>query len=227
MDLQGALVKMFTTMADVGSAEDKERLQIQAGRCTLEQWKRQHQLRVGISGGLAGAAGFLAGPFHVAAMGADLTFLVHTCGRACFGIGHILGRELDYETDMDYILGIWVGEAQPASAVASGAFADSVASKVGPELVGQAAVKMTAKVATKVGGKLVPKATTKILPKVAAKAAAKLSAKLATKGVLGAIPGLGAAASGGVNLWLLNDLMDAAETFYRAEYIVLSEDLAA
>lgn len=58
----------------------------------------------------------------------------------------------------------------------------------------------------------------------ASKAATKLTAKLAAKTGFGWIPLIGGVVSAGINWWLLSGLLDAAETYYKSDYIVLKDD---
>jgi hypothetical protein len=200
--------------------ESPEELQRRACAASLEDWRAASLAKVS---GVGALAGLLGGPVGLALEAGDLAFLFATGGKACFGIGYILGADVNTDEDIHSILAIWTGAAEAASGIAVG--------KVGFKVGSKAAVKAGAKVGAKVAGKIIAKSlmktNSKLAAKLAAKVGAKLAAKLATKAGTKWIPFVGGAVSAGINFWVIDGLMDAAEQYYRAEYVVLSDELAA
>lgn len=83
-------------------------------------------------------------------------------------------------------------------------------------LLNKVGVKVGAKGISKMAMKLGAKAGGKLATDVATKMGIKIGAKITTKGVLGIIPFVGAAAAAGINAYFVNDIASAAKKYYRA-----------
>jgi hypothetical protein len=185
-----------------------------ARRYTVREWKRRS---VGKVAGVGGLTGVLGGPVGIALEGADIAYLLAACGRACYGVGHILGHEVDYEADIPLILAIWSDVATTATTVGAGKFGVKVSAKLGTKTMG----KVVGKLVTKMAFKSSTKASSKVAAKAAAKLIAKSVAKLSTKW----IPVIGGLVSAGVNVWVMSGLLDAAEKYYSNDFVVLGDDV--
>lgn len=188
----------------------------------MSDWYDRQTGKVALSGA---ATGVMGGPVGLAAIIPDLMWCGRVGAHGCYGIGHILGREVDYDQDMDYILSVWSEAVEAAMNIPAG--------KVGIKIFGKAAI---APMAGHLAGTIVSKATlkggSKLAAKLAAKsvskATAKLAAKLTAKAGFSWIPLVGGVASAGVNVWLVRGLMKAAEQYYRHDYLVIQDpELAA
>ena len=193
---------------------------------SLGKWRRYQVDRVGLTGSVAGA---VVGPTFALSEFLDLTYCRRTAIRSCLGIGYRLQGNVNHKEDLNYILGIWAGVLEPISE--SDSFNPSLLFiKAVPKTVGKVTAKATiafvpglilknttAYYVGKTPAKAAAKLTAKVVNKIVDKAAAKLLAKYAAKS-----PGLfnpiaGAAAGGGINWWLIDSLMDAAETYYASD----------
>jgi hypothetical protein len=221
VNLHDELVKIFKDWgSELNSAERKALEKKVSGR-SVSSWKADHITMVAASGF---ATGFMGGPVGLAAILPDLLWCKKVGIQGCLGIGHILGRDVDYDEDMNYILGIWTELVGATVAVPVGKVGMKVSNKATVKVAEKLAVKIIEKSATKGGSKFLAK----LAAKGASKAAAKLSAKLLAKTGVGWIPLVGGAASGGINWWLLNELLNAAEKYYTKDYIIpLDSELGA
>ncbi|MDY7007489.1 MAG: hypothetical protein SWX82_27045 [Cyanobacteriota bacterium] len=208
----------------------------------VSDWRARQTALVTAPGALAGSVG---GPWGIAAMGADLVWLGKNAGHGCLGVGYALGRDAE-RNDIDLILAIWTGLGTPSDTVPSGAVAISThnvspwgksAKEASFAPSGKITVKLGAKPAAKVAGKMAGKIVAKKLAvkggsKMGAKlvtmaismATTKLAAKLAAKAGTSWVPILGGVVSGGINWWLIGGLLEAAEDYYRHDYIILHND---
>lgn len=163
--------------------------------------------------GLAGT-GSASIPFaHLPAMLADFGYLLNRMSTVSLGIGAIqekeagCGNQLEYE-DFYGILGIWgttentdtlIKDIKTKVQAISAAHTGGVA---GADTLN----KILAKKGILVGKKLGTKASSKI--------AAKFASKFAIKAGGGFVPIAGAVISGGVNVYFVNDIADAAQDYY-------------
>ncbi|PLZ27163.1 J domain-containing protein [Fischerella thermalis] len=187
-------------------------------------WKAERLAAVGTPGALTGAIG---GPVGIAAILPELWLCERNGTIGAFGIGHLLGCQIDYNLDREIILAIWAGEGSLETSVPSGKVGIKVNNKAASAsasrgLMGVVLTSSLIKGSAKFLGKL--------SAKLVAKAVAKISAKLAAKTGGAAIPVFGAFVSGGVNLWLVQGFLDAAEQYYSAQnmnqavYLVLNDN---
>jgi hypothetical protein len=202
MTVLDSLSDIIRAMALVGDDEAKEKLRTQATEAGLAVWKRKFNIKVGVIGVLTGMPG---GPGGLALEIPDIAYLLAACGRGCYGIGYITRGHVDYDKDMALILAIWAGAAEATAAI--------VAGKVTLKVAGKATVVVGAQVGAKLMGK--------VIPKVAGKLAAKVASKISTKW----IPLIGGVVSGGINWWVAEGIMTAAEKYYSNDYVVLNEDI--
>ncbi len=212
MSVQDNIAEIFKNLGNVGTSQERRALERKMKNYTVEEWRFECFAQVIASGALTGAIG---GPVGLAAIIPDIAFCGRVGALGCFGIGHILGREVDYDRDMNMILALWTDLAETAVTVPVG--------KVGIKVSG----KLTAKMAGKLVGKAVLKSSSKFGSKLAAKAASKAATKvvtkLAAKAGVGWIPFFGGAVSAGINRWLVNGMLTAAERYYRGDYIVIND----
>ncbi len=198
-----------STSSDVLSSED---LITVAKRYTVEQWRTKTIAKVSAVGFLTGLPGGLSGGILAAL---DLAYLFAAAGRGCYGLGHILGQEVDREKDLRLILACWCGSATAVSAVSAG--------KVGIKLFGKAAAGPAAAFAVKVAAKASFKGGGKIMAKILPQIAAKMAGQAAGKGFAMFVPLLGGAVSAGISYWVAESLMTAAEQYYRNQYIEFND----
>ncbi len=207
-------------MALIGTDEARDTLKRTAKSYSLGEWKTIQMTKLGVVGAMTGLFG---GPFGLVLEGLDITYLLAAAGRGCYGIGHIMGRSIDYDSDLTIILAIWCGAAEAGGAIAAG--------KVGIKVAGKAAVGIGANVAGKLAGKLATKSAMKLGSKGGAKvialASTKLAAKIASKMSVKWIPILGGIIGAGINVWIMDGLMEAADKYYSNNYVVLSDELAS
>jgi Zn-finger nucleic acid-binding protein len=185
----------------------KQHLKEKACAYELNTWKNWVIGKVTVVGAVTGLPG---GLISLPLEAIDIAILLGASGQGCYGIGHIIGSAVDYEKDLPLILAIWSGCAQ-AAAIGGGS---KLALKVG----GKTSVALGTVAASKFGAKML----TKIMPKVAAKLTAKMGSKLA----FGWLPLVGSPVSAGINWWVASELMEAAEKYYRANYVILGDDFS-
>ena len=172
----------------------------------LSQWRHRQELLAGGAG--AGAAAIPV--FHYATLPADIAWLINRMDACCYGIGAIIGRESNKgkileKEDLANILALWgdhttvyqlekITTERPEGsfnrAAGRAGLATLVATSLGVMGVGGLTAPLVAKVATKLG------------------------AKITAKAALGLIPLAGAVVSGGINVWLVSSISNAAEKYY-------------
>ncbi|OUD15660.1 hypothetical protein [Thioflexithrix psekupsensis] len=175
---------------------------------TLDGWRREQITLVSGSGALA----CIVPGAHLAALGADVMFLMNRMSTCSFGIGAIRGFDtgcgnfLESE-DFANVLAVWSKDSQVMAAITSKGAADlaiKVGGKVGSKLIAKhLAVGLGLMVGKKLGGKL------------GAKVGAKLGSKFAAKAGAGIIPLLGPIVGGGINAYFVSSIADAADEYYR------------
>lgn len=185
-------------------------------------WKAERLAAVGTPGALTGAIG---GPVGLAAILPELWLCERNGTIGAFGIGHLLGCQIDYDLDREIILAIWAGEGSLETSVPSGKVGIKVNNKAVLASRGLMGVVLTSSL-IKGSAKFLAKLSAKLV----AKTVAKMSAKLAAKTGGATVPIFGAFVSGGINLWLVQGFLDAAEQYYSAQnmnqavYLVLNDN---
>ncbi len=213
MSLQEEIAQVFKNWGSDLLEAERKALREKAAKYTVSDWKAEHIAYVVGSGVLTGAIG---GPVGLAAILPDLLWCKKVGTQGCLGIGYIKGYDIDYENDMNMILAVWSDLAEAAVSVPAGKVGIKVSNKILPKVAGKVVEKVILKGSSKIGATLAAKA--------ASKAATKLTAKLAAKTGVGWIPLIGGVVSGGINWWLLSGLLDAADAYYKSDYIVLKDD---
>jgi hypothetical protein len=190
-------------------------------------WKLERSTAVGLVGGTTGAIG---GPIGVIAIPFELALCERQATTGAFGIGHLLGCKVDYDLDREIVLAIWAGEGSLEKYVPEG----KVGIKINDKAVGASATKsLMGIVLTTSLVKGSSKLLGKLSAKLGAKAVAKMGAKMGAKASTSWIPIVGGIVSGGVNVWLVQGLLDAAEQYYSAQkmdqavYLVLNDSEVA
>jgi hypothetical protein len=236
--LNNVLAKAIKSMALLNGKEAKEDLKKEALQHSLQEWKAISNAKVA---GVGGLTGLLGGPIGLALEAGDIAYLFAASGRACYGVGHISGAEIDYENDIPLILAIWSGAAEATGFVATGKVGikaggyivkagGKILGKFGTKVVAGATLSMAGKSGGKVAGKIISKTffkgSTKAASKIVTKVGAKVGAKVATKAGFKWLPLIGGVVSAGINYWVASGLMDAAQQYYNNEYIVFDDELA-
>jgi hypothetical protein len=215
LEIYGAVIRRA---ALVWSDAEKRKLRDRACKKGLLRWTAQQKRKVGAVGFLTGLPGGVwAAPLEVA----DLAYLLRTLGRGCYGVGHILNRAVDHERDIPMILAVWSGAAHVATAATAGQvamhFANPLiiqqATPAAVSAAGSATISLSAWLASETGVRFVEKILPKALTKVAAKLAAKSVAKI--------VPVCGGLVACGINRWICDGMMRAAEQYYSAPVIVV------
>lgn len=212
MSVQGQIADIFKSLGSIGTDQERRNLKQKVNKYTVDEWRFESLAQVTASGALTGGIG---GPVGLAAVIPDIAFCGRVGALGCFGIGHILGREVDYDYDMNMILALWTGLAETAIYVPAGKVGIKLSSKATAKMAGKLVAKAVLKSSSKLGSKLAAKA--------ASKAAAKLVAKLVAKTGVGWIPVIGGIVSAGINIWLVGGMLEAAERYYRGDYVILND----
>jgi hypothetical protein len=183
---------------------------------SISDWRTKQQAMVTGSG----AAAMAIPGAHLAALAADVVFLMNRMSVCSYGIGAIYGYDrfsenLLEEEDFANVLAFWADDENIRTMVGSKAAVD-IASKVG----GKTGIKIIGKTIAKSGAILVGK---KLGGKVGAKIGAKFAGKLAGKAAAGLVPFLGAAVGGGINLWFITGIADSAQEYYNFKYDIVSQ----
>lgn len=161
------------------------------------------------------AAPTLAGPLALAALPLEMAGLIRLMSTSALGVGWALGRS-PAEGDFMLVLAVWSGEVAPDKAAAAKAAAGLVpAAGALSTAAGSLGYHVSANT---VGTKLVNASIGSLtgighayMPYAAKQLAASLVGKVGI-----AIPVLGAVLSAGINVYVVNSVMNAAEKFYRA-----------
>jgi lysine/ornithine N-monooxygenase len=95
---------------------------------------------------------------------------------------------------------------------ATGAIAGKIIAKTGTK----GSIKMLSKV-------MAASIKNKVLAKAVSKASAKLTAKITAKMSSKWIPVIGGGTSAAINIWVINSLMDAAEEYYKNDFILIQD----
>jgi hypothetical protein len=207
--LIATVIDKLSKSTDVLSSED---LKTVAKRHTVKAWRWKTIRKVTAVGFLTGLPGGCVG-FGLAAL--DLAYLFAAAGRGCYGIGHILERDIDREKDLQLILACWCGTAQAVSIVTAG--------KVAIKVFGKSVLPLVAGIATQVVAKAAFKGGSKLLTKVVPQIGAKLAGQFAGKAGAMVIPILGGCVSALISYWVASSLMSAAEQYYRNDFVQFND----
>lgn len=170
----------------------------------LADWKMTQITKaggIGAASAVIPVAGYLTMP-------ADLAALARLMHRSAIGICEIKLGYADEETFAG-VLSVWCGATKLDSELAEQIQAQMLAQGA-VSTGGVKGIKMAIKGFTLVAKTLLAK---KLTPKVAQKVAALFAKKLAAKASTRWIPIISAIAGGGVNLWVMDGLNEAAEKY--------------
>lgn len=227
------IVKLALNLLLVSPARASRR----AESFSINGWKLFQAAQAGAVGAVAAAPGAVVFGSHIPLIAFDVYCLLHKMAYCCWGIGSIRKCDLEQE-DFPIILGIYTGvitEAALAASVGAGViYAGQTAINIGlPTFIAKAAGvgagEATRALGMKMGGKVIGKAIAASAPlvelvsgKLAEKFAVKIGAKLAVKSffksvtssVAGFVPFIGSVVAGGVNIYFVVSIADAADTYY-------------
>ncbi|MBC1235743.1 hypothetical protein [Nostoc sp. 2RC] len=190
--MEDQLVQNLLPIAEVSTLEEQEKLKQKAKKYNLLSWTNN---RLNSATAVGAISGGLPGLLGLAALSMDLMWCARVGIRGCFGVGHILNKDVDYETDATLILAIWSGIAEPVHSVNEGQIAvqtsttksimdDFVLEKIkiaAGVTTGVSTAKFIDKTATKVGSKVVTKTGSKVGSKISGKIVTKVGSKVITK----------------------------------------------
>lgn len=166
----------------------------------------------------SGAAAVAIPGLHLVGIAADVAFVLNRMSVAAFGTGAILGAKAGVgnileQEDFPAVLGYWSDDEDLKEAMTGkgAATAGKVGTKVGVKLMGKGFTKGMTKAMLSSSGYLIGQ---RMGGKALAKASGKFAGKFAGKAAGGFVPFLGPVISGGVNLWLISGIIDAAESYY-------------
>jgi hypothetical protein len=197
---------------------------------TVQQWREQLQIRIG-----AAAVGTSLIPgLHGCGIVIELPYLFRLMGRGAIGTGELLAGEIEAEADLLAIFALWSGAISKSTLAAAvggvvvvdgvvhpvfGAKVLALGFKLGVKAVA-AHAGMSAAAAASIGhgagavGQMLQPIFGKVLTKISAKIAAKISAHASAKVLVGWVPLLGAAVNAGISLYILNEFLTSAKTYY-------------
>ncbi len=144
----------------------------------------------------------------IALLPADVALVLRWMHRSATGIAHLLLGHADDETFAD-ILAVWSGAVTLDNDLAKQVAAKAAAT-AGTNIGGQVGLKLSIKAFSMCTSAILAH---KIGPIVAQKVASKIAAKLATKATTSWIPFISALAGGGINLWIMNGVAEAATQY--------------
>jgi hypothetical protein len=114
---QEDIVQLFLQLANLVTDKERQILKEEALKSSLDSWRKGYKIMITGSGAASGA---LPLPLAIMAIAPDLAFCAYIATKTCFGIGHILGKEVDYDLDMNHITAIWSGMAKGERTVPEG-----------------------------------------------------------------------------------------------------------
>jgi len=231
MDWGGAMISTFESLgSDLNDIEGKTR------DYSINSWYSTSVMDVGGVGAGAcavPAAGYVTLP-------AEFMYLMREIYNSSMGLGFLIYGDA-FQDDFATILGLWSEEVTlddetleliygavemsldygihrlekySESLGAAGAGSVGVAStrSVSGKAANEASTKMISKTLAKKTGS---KVAGKLGAKVAAKTGAKIGGKYVAKSLTAWIPFISAAVCGGLNMWLMDGVMSAAESYYQ------------
>lgn len=183
---------------------------------TKSDWNAAQMLAVAGSG----AAATSIPVAHLAAIVADVAFLMNRMAVTSFGIGAIDGYDNGFgnfleEEDFANVLAQWSGEINYPTL-----FTGKMAADFSGKLTTKAGIKLVGKHLASSSGFLIGK---KLGGKVAAKGATKFAGKFLGKLVGGFIPILGPMVGAGINAYFIETIMEAADDYYAFKMALLRE----
>jgi len=227
--LESALIQAFDELSS-----NPEQTVAYARTYSLNGWIMEQRAAVVTSGAVAN----LIPGAHLLAMVADLVFLLNRMSYCAWGIGAIKKCKVFGMSDFEQILVLWCEESpnwDDFSAISlSFASAAINISEFDPNEMddhayynqianahasGNSLISSVRNVNNYHGAnglkkKLARKKVVKLGAKLATKLSIKLAKKLGAKAFAGAVPIVGSIVGGGVNLWIINGLIEAADKYY-------------
>lgn len=225
MSFEQTFVDMLQSFNPVFSEEEKIKLRDSARGSGLQKWKWMYRGQAMLVGGASGLIPSNDLGQAGSIMLADLSALLLLSARASFGLGHIVDiNEVNYGEDIMGILGQWTGVVEAVSFVPAGKVGLKLSVKALPKVVAPLTAHL-AYATIKTNGKLAAKLASKVATKMATKVGTKLLTKEGIKAFSQAAPLISSGASLYVNLWIINDIMKAAEQYYSNPYLVIDDEL--
>jgi hypothetical protein len=196
---------------------------------TVERWRQQLQTRISMA---ATGAEFIPG-VHGFGILAELPYLIYLMARGAIGTGTLMGAEIDAETDLMTIFGLWSGAIPKRTLVAAQGGAVVVSYNGGAVVVnslahpayGAKVLALAFKYGTKavagdaggVAGMAIAHGAgpaSQMLQPIFRKILIKISAKVSAKFMAGLVPFLGAAVSVTISRHVLKELVASAQLYY-------------
>lgn len=207
--------KTIEALFDAVSGE-VEGIRTEARTSTFNEWKLKQNLKAGT----LGSSSALIPVVSYLTLPAELLGVMRIMHRTAIGVCEI---ELGHADDNTFagVLAVWSGAVSPDGDLAKQITAKMLA-KGAPVVGGTVGMQLAIKSFCVFADVIIAK---KLGPKVAQKVAAKISAKLLAKASTRWIPILSALTGGGVNLWIVNGIANAAQEY--ADFIKDVSGLAA
>jgi hypothetical protein len=196
---------------------------------TAEQWHQQLQTRVSVA---AASAEFIP-VVHAFGILAELPYLFYLMGRGAIGTGALMGAEIDAETDLRVIFGLWSGAIPTRTLVTAEGGAVVVNYNGGAILVTSLAHPAYGAKVLALGFKYGTKAlaadaggvaatviadsagpVSQMLQPIFGKVLVKISPKVSAKFVADFVPILGAAVSVAISRHVLKEFLTSAKLYY-------------
>jgi hypothetical protein len=196
---------------------------------TVEQWHKRLQTRVSVA---AAGAAFIPGVQGLGIL-AELPYLLYLMGCGAIGTGALMGAEIDAETDLLAIFGLWSGAIPKRTLATAEGGAVVVNHSGGAIIVNSLAhpaygakvlalgfnygTKAIAADAGGVPGKVIANSAgpvSHMLQPIFRKVLVKISAKVSAKFAAGFVPFLGAAVSVAISRHALKKFLDSAKLYY-------------
>jgi uncharacterized protein (DUF697 family) len=221
-----AIVNTFKTLG--GNSAEAERKAKEFS--SVDSWVTWQATQAAVVGGTAAA---IPGA-HLVTMAADIAILMHKMAWCSWGVGSVMGCEIEGDLDLALILGLWSGSITKedvetmlvGGVVLGGALATAMTVSSSPALAAKIAAKTasfgTTVMAQKLGLKMIAGplgsvsgfVAQNLMQQFAAKIAVKIGKVAASRVFLGFVPFIGPIVGGTINAIFVNAIAGSARTYY-------------